>query len=755
MRITALVIAALVFSSSLQAQHSSALQHPADDHTGAFRCGTVPDIEEVAAARHNWAVERAALMPQIAATASAGASVRLDRGIIVMETNPVTALFDRPFDLENRTVTLTRAADAGYSASVGPLEYDTDAGDLFHRFENTGESDWHYRPYTISGFNFPFGSRSVGEIFISAHHHLGVESPMSAGFDQFHLLEALSVDHPVIAPLAQTLASPARNLVPPEVFIKETGDALTITWRTPQPSYFAVDLQLKVTSAGDLTFSYRNVERAAWGTLLVSTGEEPWRNSRAAIGSFGDTSGDVDSRSPSSLLEMLDVVSVTLERIGETGLLEARIRTRGEIDRAQLDVPIFVDLLMGEAVGEIRDRYSVDIRASGLDFVRNSAVYSRGSNAVAIEGDVIVVRMLQDELLTVGPDLWLGVLIRPASQPFNADVASGILTLGAPTGASSLRFSTLASPVRVTGPLVETFTLPAVNTEGVFEQLRSAYPIDPSSLDGVAIYQDHPSDIIFYAGAYATRGNPGVDGISPVGGTAVPRAPTIMHMNLYDYGWNARPEISGSVLNHEFGHRWLYFFSIMEDGVRSQRLNPFGAHPAQYVHTAAAFPVVGPGDASTMGGSNFKVNGDGTFSTPDVVGYFGYSWHELYLMGLASPEEVPPWFYIADTDPALGLQYTPPPGTTVSGTKRDVVIDQVIESMGPRRPSAAESQRHFRVLFVLLTRPGSEPSPEIIDAMVQHRLGFESVFNRATGGRGHVSTSFGGGARRRGAGPVR
>jgi hypothetical protein len=740
-----LVLAALVLvltASSLQAEPLPVI--PSEP----FRCGTDEQTDERVRELHRWATERAARDPQVAAAVGKSAGLRVDRNIIVMDTNPINSLFDKPFDLVGKSLTLRREDDGGYIVSSGPLVYDTEVGPLFHQFERSAASDWHFKPYELTSFSFPLGSRTVSALFISSQMRVEVENPMIAEFYQFSLVEALSVEAPVIAPLAQTLAPRPE---PPAVFVKETAEALTITWRSPEASYFGFDVQLRIEPSGDLRFSYHTVKGGhGWGTPLVSTGAEAWRSDRSRVTTLSDPAGDVDSRVPAALREGLDIVEVTVDRIGGTALLEARIRTRGEIRRSGLTAPLLFQVGFGEEANQPLDSYVAQISASRIDLIRNSTGLSRGSFAVRIEGDTVVIRMLQDDLLVSGPSLWLGVTSRSATQSFTADAVSGSMSLGPPAASSSVRFSSLATPARIDGPLVESFTLPDVNVQGVWEQLRAAYGVDPDLIDGVAVYQDHPTDIVLYAGAYAYSGNPGVGGIrAGWSGLNQPRSPALMHMNLYDFGWNSRADYSVSVINHEFGHRWLYFLRIMENGTPTQSLNPGGGHPAQYVHTPAAFEVYGPADASAMGGANFRDNGDGTFSSPDALGYFSYSWHDLYLMGIASPEEVPPWFYIANSNPPLPISYSPPPGTTVSGVRRNVTIQQVIDAIGPRLPVAAESQRAFRVLFVLLTRDGSTVTPEMIDRMNEHRLGFEWAFHRATGGRGTIISAFGGEPRRR------
>ncbi|HET8774327.1 MAG TPA: hypothetical protein VFP80_11065, partial [Thermoanaerobaculia bacterium] len=204
-------------------------------------------------------------------------------------------------------------------------------------------------------------------------------------------------------------------------------------------------------------------------------------------------------------------------------------------------------------------------------------------------------------------------------------------------------------------------------------------------------------------------------------------------------------ERAGHVMLHEFGHRWLYNFPILEDGDESYALNPVSSHPAAYVHTPAAFPVHGVNEASVMGGAYFSPQSDGSYRAH--VANYGYSWTDLYLMGLAAPEEVPPWFYLAGT--ALPREYWPEEGAIANGEKRDVEVGQIIAANGPRKPSSAISQRQFRVLFVLVTENGVEATEAEVAKLNHWRDLMEHNFTLATGGRGSVVTTFVRPARRR------
>jgi len=99
---------------------------------------------------------------------------------------------------------------------------------------------------------------------------------------------------------------------------------------------------------------------------------------------------------------------------------------------------------------------------------------------------------------------------------------------------------------------------------------------------------------------------------------------------------------------------------------------------------------------------------------------------------------VQPWFYVRDTEPPLGDEYTAPPSRTVTGNRVDVTLDQIIAAMGPRNPDDRSSQKVFRMLFVVLERADAPILPGSGD--LSFRSDFELRFRIATGGRGAVTT---------------
>jgi hypothetical protein len=722
----------------------------------AFSCATDALTEQRTVIADQWLRARQSSRPLEALSASSSAP-RVENSIFVLETTPLSAPFDRAFDLLGSTLIFRRNAGGGFVASREALAYDNVVGTLLPQFHDDGGSTWHVRRHQLQRFTIPFGSRQIDEIFITPWNAIELTAPPVDIFYQYDTLETHSMRRPLIAPLLQTSRNPAR-LPRPNVFLKEDDQSVTVTWRTPLTSDFAYDVQARLDRNGDISYSYRSVKRSAFGTVVLTTGEEAWRSNRTSLLSADDPIGDVDSRYEAALQPMLDIQRVTMNRIGDSGLIEVRITTRGEIDRqripANTTVRYYVSLTDTPA-DRWRDLVLVDLSPSSHQVYRHVRGWSAGSAIARIEANEIVLHVLQDDLASAAGPLQVSVGSYTPARGYDADNLTRQIVLDAPAFPADMRLSSLGVGVQLDAPIVESFTLSPINVGAVWDQLQAAYGLDPTQIDALAVYQDFPTDIIFYAGAYSTVGNPAVDGIANRSGfgSAHPRRPALLHMNLFDYGWNENAQRSVAVMNHELGHRWLYHFSIMENGLRLRRLNPVSAHPAQFVHMPAAFRVYTDRDASTMGGGSFVDNGNGTFTTASQPGFYGFTWHELYLMGLATPSEVEPWYYIENSSPALGPAYYPPTNTTVSGVRRDVNVQQIIEAMGPRNPDAARSQRDFRVLYVLLTRDGAAVDPATLRTLQEYRLEFERSFRIATGDRASVNTWFGLGPRRRGATP--
>jgi hypothetical protein len=197
-------------------------------------------------------------------------------------------------------------------------------------------------------------------------------------------------------------------------------------------------------------------------------------------------------------------------------------------------------------------------------------------------------------------------------------------------------------------------------------------------------------------------------------------------------------EVDGfEILGHEVAHRWLARLRFRDgSGAASGALLGRGnVHWSFFLDT----------DASVMEGNDIADRGGGRFETVDFAR--GYSPLDLYAMGLAGPEDVPPFFYVEGADNfrpnrPYKVSSGPEAGVSFTGVRRAVRIEDVVSAMGPRVPDAAHAPHSSRLAFILVsdaTRPATDVQ---LGGVSRIRARFEELFRQATGGRGTVDTSL-------------
>ena len=188
-----------------------------------------------------------------------------------------------------------------------------------------------------------------------------------------------------------------------------------------------------------------------------------------------------------------------------------------------------------------------------------------------------------------------------------------------------------------------------------------------------------------------------------------------------------------SQIGHELGHRWAADARALVNG-ETILLGP--VHWATGVHLPAAFPYSNPVEADAMGGSTWKENGDGTYTQLDRDYYSpakGFSWLGLYLMGLAKPDEVPPFFILRNLQRTGQQDANGHP--IYKGDKTDITIKDVIAAMGPRVPDVDGAQKKFNTAIVVMTMPGKQPTKELISAANNISEHWIAYWSKTTGGR--------------------
>ncbi len=192
----------------------------------------------------------------------------------------------------------------------------------------------------------------------------------------------------------------------------------------------------------------------------------------------------------------------------------------------------------------------------------------------------------------------------------------------------------------------------------------------------------------------------------------------------------------------ELSHRWGP--QVRVTGTPADRLIGFDFHWSFFMR-----------QVSPAGGNPWVDNGDGTFTTAAVdLPSLTYSPLDLYLMGVASAEEVPPFVFLRDVaapadaiDPfrnrtvsTVSFPWQGPEPLTVTGTAETLTIDDIIEANGARRPAVGAAPTEFTVGVVIVA--ASTASAEDIVALQalggQRATAQAAAFARATGDRARI-----------------
>jgi hypothetical protein len=190
-----------------------------------------------------------------------------------------------------------------------------------------------------------------------------------------------------------------------------------------------------------------------------------------------------------------------------------------------------------------------------------------------------------------------------------------------------------------------------------------------------------------------------------------------------------------SLLGQESGHRWLAFMEFRDrTGTRSDAL--LGRDLA---HWSFFFDS----DGSVMEGNDIQDLGGGSFRTVGAVQR--YSLLDQYAMGLIPDSAVPPFFYVESPTNISGnrtRESAPEVGVTFNGTRRDVLIQDIIAIHGPRIPSADESAREHRQAFVYLVSAGRSADSGQVAKIDRFRRAWETFFLQATDTRMRAITTL-------------
>lgn len=194
-----------------------------------------------------------------------------------------------------------------------------------------------------------------------------------------------------------------------------------------------------------------------------------------------------------------------------------------------------------------------------------------------------------------------------------------------------------------------------------------------------------------------------------------------------------------SVMTHEAGHRW---------GVYTQFVDPVTKQVSDALlgRGLAHWSFFFNSQGSVIEGSDIVDRGPGAsprFLTSTPVTRYGE--FDQYIMGLRAPEEVAGSFLVEQPQGAgsTSPSRVPMSGVTFDGTRKNISIDDIVATEGPRLPDHSMAQRSFNFAFVLMVEDGGPaPSEQDIAKLDRIRREWEPYFERATGYRAEANTEL-------------
>jgi uncharacterized protein (TIGR03382 family) len=222
--------------------------------------------------------------------------------------------------------------------------------------------------------------------------------------------------------------------------------------------------------------------------------------------------------------------------------------------------------------------------------------------------------------------------------------------------------------------------------------------------------------------------------------------------------------ISSGPALHELCHNWAAYICNTYAPDNANYTGHWGVSNAggqlggfKYVRTVEENSTAEPGKILYQASfSSDEKNEDGSFEDggfgPNANGGNGlpYSDIELYLMGMKSAQDLRSAGFHLDIYSGNSFDVSFSKGYFYSSTKTSYTIDDLIASKGARDPDSASSQKHFKVLTVLLSdETGTDHADRVIEDLEWFGGAIDDStysprfynFARATGGVGSLEVT--------------
>jgi hypothetical protein len=134
-----------------------------------------------------------------------------------------------------------------------------------------------------------------------------------------------------------------------------------------------------------------------------------------------------------------------------------------------------------------------------------------------------------------------------------------------------------------------------------------------------------------------------------------------------------------------------------------------------------------------MEGNDIEDLGGGQFRTTDAVRR--YSRLDQYMMGLVPPSAVPTFFYVENPVSTKVRGDAPSINVSFTGTRRDVLVEDIIAVNGPRIPSSADSPKVHRQAFIYIVSAGRSTDAAQVAKLERIRSQWVVFLQQGTEGR--------------------
>ena len=669
-----------------------------------------------------------------------GISTTVDDQILV-EVSAEDGYAAHPFDLNGRTLVFTPDGRGGYSRSVRPLAWEEDIGE---RIEEETE-------IAMEGFRFDFGGRSRDLFHVSRHGLLSFDGPLAYNYydsqnrlDPMREIAAKIVGQPIVSPLFKpqyggpyVVDGVARQ------HVAHWPDRVVVTWFVSEPWFHVGGIppetpdrfQAVLYADGRIAFHYGFV---ASGDGIAGL----FPNDGIARGRV--LARIVDERNP-EVRGYLDLIEVAIYETDRDAVI-VEFTTRDPIPQPQgatsFSYWLFIDTdrpyWTGDSHNPDWDLIWRIVLADGEQLARGGTILPRyDDNRIALLADIGDLSGRSASIFAQAVQLDDRVFVQ-------SNETADAMRLDFPT----------VSPTDLSqsdGPFTR-------RQKEVFHY-RGVPDMDKIACRVIEVLGDRFDVIVFHSeirfdsqegfgGGFYEHGAEGIGWLvrrppPPCGDRLIHR-----HASFWTPSRDTgeREFFDGELVlfAHEFTHSWTAYLSYEKDGEREPLFGEYcDCHWRPDLHLPAAFPWRGEGQSIMGEGGVWRENRNGTFTPVSRYYEGGFSWLDLYAMGLADAREVPDMLLLRNLQAVSGGgvggtgNYLPGEYTA---DKEFVSIRQVVAVEGPRTPDVTRSQKDFNAGFLYLTAPGQAPSPDLLEwhaALVEK---IPEFWFHITGGRSRITT---------------